>query len=70
MSGVQSYPCAECNVCIPIGGGEGLCDYCDHIDRKFIVDLFDIAAFCPKEKDAEMFRRRRIKQKENKHDNI
>ena len=40
-------PCAECYHCIPIGGGEGLCDFPLKIDDKFIVDLFDIEPNCP-----------------------
>ncbi len=40
-------PCAECCHCIPIGGGEGLCDYLWKIKDKFIVDLFDIEPYCP-----------------------
>ena len=40
-------PCAECLHCIPIGDGEGLCDFPLKIDDKFIVDLFDIEPNCP-----------------------
>ena len=40
-------PCAECLHCIPIGDGEGLCDYPYKIKDKFIVDLFDIEPNCP-----------------------
>lgn len=47
---IQDYPCAECSDCIPIGDGEGLCDYWDDINKKFIVDLFDVYSDCPKPK--------------------
>ena len=46
-------PCAECLHCIPIGGGEGLCDYPWKIKDKFIVDLFDIEPNCPYKKKEE-----------------
>jgi len=47
---VPQKPCAECDDCIPIGNGEGLCDYPRKIDDKKIVDLFDIESDCPKMK--------------------
>ncbi len=40
-------PCAECYHCIPIGDGDGLCDYPWKIKDKRIVDLFDIEPNCP-----------------------
>jgi len=40
-------PCAECLHCIPIGDGEGLCDFPLKVEDKFIVDLFDIEPNCP-----------------------
>jgi len=40
-------PCAECLHCIPIGDGEGLCDWPLKIDDKFIVNLFEIEPNCP-----------------------
>jgi len=51
MNACQSYPCGDCEDCIAIGDGEGLCDYCDHTDRKFIVPLFAMYPYCPKRKD-------------------
>jgi len=46
----MNKPCAECHYCIPIGGGEGLCDYRRKIKDKRIVDLFDINSNCPYKK--------------------
>jgi len=40
-------PCAECLHCIPIGDGEGLCDFPIDVDDKFIVNLFEIEVNCP-----------------------
>jgi len=40
-------PCAECYHCIPIGDGDGLCDYPRKIEDKKIVGLFDIEPNCP-----------------------
>jgi len=45
---IQKYPCADCDDCIPIGKGEGLCDYSNEYNKKFIVDLFDVCSECPK----------------------
>jgi hypothetical protein len=45
---VKWIPCADCEDCIPIGDGDGLCDYFDDIKKKKIVELFDIEAECPK----------------------
>lgn len=47
---IQSYPCADCNDCIHIGDGEGLCDFNRKIKDKFVVDLFDVYPECPKPK--------------------
>ncbi len=43
-------PCAECLHCIPIGDGDGLCDYPMKIKDKKLVDLFDIEPNCPYKK--------------------
>jgi hypothetical protein len=45
---IQRYPCADCHNCIPIGGGEGLCDWPRKLKDKKIVDLFDVDSECPK----------------------
>lgn len=47
---VQDYPCGDCPDCLPIGEGEGLCDYLDPATRKFIVDLYEMYPDCPKPK--------------------
>jgi len=57
-------PCAECYHCIPIGDGEGLCDYSWKIKDKFIVDLFDIEPNCPY-KNKEMIKNENKKSKRN-----
>lgn len=43
-------PCAECYFCIPIGEGEGLCDYPYKDTEKMIVVLFEIEPNCPYKK--------------------
>lgn len=50
---VQKYPCADCPDCIAIGNGEGLCDYWDDLNKKFVVDLFDVYPYCPKPEEEE-----------------
>ena len=51
MKFCQDYPCADCKDVVPIGDREGLCDYCDQVFRKFVVDLFAVYPQCPKKKD-------------------
>ena len=48
---IQKYPCADCPDCIPIGNGEGLCDYDNK--SKMVVDLFDVHPHCPKPEGKE-----------------
>lgn len=45
---IQKYPCANCRNCIPIGSGEGLCDWPQKLKDKRIVDLFMVESDCPK----------------------
>ena len=52
-------PCAECLHCIPIGDGEGLCDYPYKIKDKFIVNLFDIKPECPYKSKGERLANRK-----------
>ena len=42
---IQKYPCGDCDDCLHIGEGEGLCLYSE---EPLIVDLFDIEPRCPK----------------------
>lgn len=58
-SNVWNKPCAECLHCIPIGDGEGLCDYPYKIKDKFIVNLFDIELECPYKSKGERLAKRK-----------
>ncbi len=39
-------PCADCRYCLPIGDGEGLCDFKYAIKDKMVVNLFEINPDC------------------------
>lgn len=46
----ERVPCGDCESCIPIGDGNGLCDFSEETYAKFFVSIYDVCPNCPKVK--------------------
>ena len=58
IMGIARIPCADCNYCIQIGEGQGLCDYKSVPvglgGEPKVVELFEINIECPHPKSQQL----------------